>query len=130
MGNRATVSAKKSTTAVYLHWNGGRASIDGFCLACKRLGFRSPGTDESYGSAYFTAVCALFFGDGLSVGVGKKGSFGNEDNGHYEIGKDWEVLSGSIEECSKEKTEHIAAKIVAMWKAAQAAGVQFEKDKK
>lgn len=41
MGNRAVVAftqhPSKSTPVIYLHWNGGRASIEGFLAAAKEL---------------------------------------------------------------------------------------------
>jgi len=40
MGNRAVItqSTADSAPAIYLHWNGGRASIDGFLQAARVAG--------------------------------------------------------------------------------------------
>ncbi len=121
MGNRAVLAIKGNKVDIYLHWNGGRASVEGFCAACKELGFRPPSQDEHFSAGYLIAACGLFFGDGLSVGVGPSGAFAEEGNGKYVIGGDWEVLSGSIREVDPVKTEAIKNRIVRMWKAAQAA---------
>ena len=51
MGNRAvitTISAEpKDSTAIgcYIHWNGGRDSVEAFLTYCKLKGYRPPETD-------------------------------------------------------------------------------------
>jgi hypothetical protein len=91
MGNRAIITTKEKKTAIYLHWNGGRDSVEGFLTYCRLMGFRSPETDE-YGFARLVQVVANFFGaDGLSVGVGPfTGSAG--DNGIYIVGDNWKIV--------------------------------------
>lgn len=79
---------------VYLHWNGGRSSIEGFCEACRRLKFRGPASN-SYGVARFIQVVANFFGnDGLSIGVGMLGrcDCNNYDNGVYVVDDNWDII--------------------------------------
>lgn len=79
---------------VYLHWNGGRASIEGFCEACRRMKFRGPASD-SYGVARFIQVIANFFGnDGLSIGVDTlgKSDCDNYDNGVYVVDDNWDII--------------------------------------
>lgn len=79
---------------VYLHWNGGRASIEGFCEACRRLKFRGPASD-SYGVARFVQVVANFFGNGgLSVGVDtlERSDTDNYDNGVYVVDDNWNIV--------------------------------------
>lgn len=98
MGNRAIITTKENFEndgiGVYLHWNGGRDSVEGFLKYCELRGFRSP-DDDSYGWARFVQVVANFFGmDGLSIGIDKisnlpKGDFC--DNGVYII-KGWEIV--------------------------------------
>ena len=93
MGNRAVITTKAKEIGVYLHWNGGRDSVEGFLEYCKRAGFR--GLDEdSYGFARLVQVVANFFGaGGLSVGVApfKSLDCDNGDNGVY-IVKGWEIV--------------------------------------
>lgn len=79
---------------VYLHWNGGRSSIEGFCEACRRLKFRGPASD-SYGVARFVQVVANFFGNGgLSVGVDtlERSDTDNYDNGVYVVDDNWNIV--------------------------------------
>jgi len=42
MGNRAVITFATYTNApaIYLHWNGGRASVEGFLSAARQLGLR------------------------------------------------------------------------------------------
>lgn len=81
---------------VYLHWNGGKDSIVPFCRACKRIGFRCPTSDFSYGVARFVQLVANFFG-GLtdtSIGVDTLENLDcdNYDNGVFIVGEDWEIV--------------------------------------
>jgi hypothetical protein len=91
---RGFVEANPHRVGVYLHWNGGNASITAFCEACKRLKFRGPASDE-YGVARFVQVVANFFGNGgLSVGVGTLEHLDcdNYDNGVYVVNDTWEII--------------------------------------
>lgn len=79
---------------VYLHWNGGRDSIEAFLGACKELGYRD-GASDNYGIACFTQIVRNFFGsDGLSVGVDtlQHLNTNNYDNGVYVVGDNWEII--------------------------------------
>ena len=101
MGNRAVITSSKSSAVsgssdlgIYLHWNGGRDSVEAFLAYCKISGFRSPDVDPSYGWARLVQVIANFFGgDGLSVGIGKCSELDcdNWDNGVYII-EGWEIV--------------------------------------
>jgi hypothetical protein len=97
MGNRATITAapfNESNVAIYVHWNGGRASVEGFCKAAKELGY-GPLSSE-YGLARLTGLIASFFGidEGLSLGVGLVSDLisAGDDNGCYVIGDDWTIV--------------------------------------
>lgn len=98
MGNRAVITTApfdENDVGIYLHWNGGRASIEGFLAAAHELGWRSPGTDRGYAMARLTQLIANFFGaDGLSIGVGlcRGLDCDNGDNGVYLLGQDWEIV--------------------------------------
>lgn len=111
MGNRAVITASKAAdvatstdTGVYLHWNGGRDSVEAFLTYCLIQGFRSPSSD-SYGWAYLAGVVTNFFGDGLSVGVGPCCGMDcdNHDNGVYII-EGWEIVGRQYFE-GREQTE-------------------------
>jgi len=49
MGNRAVITFATHTNApaIYLHWNGGRASIEGFLSAARQLGLRHAPTAQA-----------------------------------------------------------------------------------
>lgn len=99
MGNRAVVCWQdergrldEKGVGVYLHWNGGRDSIECFLAYCEACGFRSPSEDD-YGVARFVQIVSNFFGaDGLSIGVGRLDQLDcdNGDNGLY-VCKGWEI---------------------------------------
>ena len=97
MGNRAVITTeenfKNNGVGVYLHWNGGRDSVEGFLKYCKMQNYRSPETD-CYGWARLCQVIGNFFGGSLSVGIDKIKELdcNNGDNGVYII-KNWEIIS-------------------------------------
>ena len=72
MGNRAVITTKENFDnngiGVYLHWNGGRDSVNAFLTYCKMKGFRAPEKDN-YGWARLVQVIANFFGGSLSIGI-------------------------------------------------------------
>ena len=74
MGNRAVITTQNDIDndgiGIYLHWNGGRDSIEPFLAFCKAKGYRSP-DDDCYGYAYLCTTIGNFFKDGLSLGVNK-----------------------------------------------------------
>lgn len=99
MGNRATITTapfNKKNACIYVHWNGGRESIEAFCAAAKELGYRSPGDDASYAMARLTGLICNFFGlDGdTSIGFGTVGDLieAGGDNGCFVLGGDWEIV--------------------------------------
>lgn len=92
MGNRAVITTKAKKLGVYLHWNGGRDSVEAFLQYCKIKGYRSPETD-SYGWARLSQVIGNFFGGTASIGLDTldKLDTNNYDNGTYII-EDWEIV--------------------------------------
>lgn len=93
MGNRATITTEKKDLALYLHWNGGRDSVEAFLEYCKLRGFRSPESDD-YGWARLAQVVCNFFGaDGLSCGIHEYSPDCEPqwDNGDYVI-RNWEIV--------------------------------------
>jgi hypothetical protein len=134
MGNRAVITFapyKKSNVGIYLHWNGGRASVEGFLQACHDLGYRTPGGDSSYAMARLIGAIGAFLGGSLSLGVGlcKDLDCDNGDNGLYVIGPDWviagreHIREGFREEEDPEKTRQIADQIKLKIAAAEAASI-------
>lgn len=89
MGNSAFIQAKGQNKGVYLHWNGGRDSVEAFLKYCDMRGFRSFNGSDGYGMARFCQVVGNFFGaDGLSIGIEDNGS---GDNGVY-IVDGWNIV--------------------------------------
>ena len=97
MGNRAVITTEHAWAndgiGIYLHWNGGRDSVEAFREYCKLKGYRSPNSDESYGMARLCQVISNFFGGSTSVGIGTLWQLDcdNYDNGVY-ILRDWEIV--------------------------------------
>ena len=95
MGNRAVVKGPQGATGVYLHWNGGLASVAGICKAAKDLGYRDPAADPTYGLARFAFLAGVLMCEaGLSLGVGHaEDELDNEpDNGIYTVGAGWKIV--------------------------------------
>ena len=100
MGNRAVIAFKSKhqekdqSPAIYLHWNGGRDSVEAFLLAGQRLGVR--GGDPSYCIARLTQIIGNYLGGTLSLGVGCYGNFGDQgDNGVYWI-NNWKIVEREL----------------------------------
>ena len=96
MGNRAVITTKENYEnngiGIYLHWNGGRDSVNAFLTYCKLQGYRTPEND-CYGWARLAQVIGNFFGGSLSLGVDTVNNLDcdNWDNGTYFI-KDWAIV--------------------------------------
>ena len=97
MGNRAVITTKYNYAhngiGIYLHWNGGRDSVEGFLTYCKMKGYRSPDTDI-YGWASLANVISNFFScQGMCIGLDKVKNLDcdNYDNGVYLI-EGWEIV--------------------------------------
>ena len=100
MGNRAVIAFKSEhfekdqSPAIYLHWNGGRDSVEAFLRAGERLGIR--GNDATYCMARLTQVIGNYLGGTLSLGVGCYGNFGDPgDNGVYWI-NNWKIVEREL----------------------------------
>lgn len=99
MGNRAVITTSTHTNpsasnelGLYLHWNGGRDSVEAFLTYCKLHGYRTPETDN-YGWVSLATVIGNFFSDGLSCGIDRCCNLDcdNGDNGVYVI-RNWEIV--------------------------------------
>ena len=94
MGNSAFVKPVGKNIAVYLHWNGGRDSVEAFLKYCELHDHR--GFDDSYGFARFCQVVGNFFGGTVSLGVETNiymdaRSADATDNGIFEV-KGWSIV--------------------------------------
>ena len=96
MGNRAVITTKynfeNNGVGVYLHWNGGRDSVEPFLAYCKLKGYRDPAKDN-YGWARLCQVIGNALGGTNSVGIDTIDHLDcdNWDNGVYII-DNWEIV--------------------------------------
>lgn len=92
MGNRAVITTRQKKIGVYLHWNGGRDSVEAFLKYCELQGYRCPESD-CYGWARFCQIVGNFFGGTDSLGIDDyyKLDRDNYDNGVYIIEK-WQIV--------------------------------------
>ena len=94
MGNRAVITTKDKKLGIYLHWNGGRDSVEGFLTFCKAKGFRNP-NEDCYGWICLATVIGNFMGDGISAGLDSLENLDcdNGDNGLYVIDNNWDIVA-------------------------------------
>lgn len=92
MGNRAVITTKQKDLGVYLHWNGGRDSVEPVLTYCRIKGYRNPNKDI-YGWARLCQVLGNCLGGGLSLGINTYGKLdvNNGDNGVYIIDENWNI---------------------------------------
>jgi hypothetical protein len=98
MGNRAVITIKEENTpkedwrSVYLHWNGGRDSVEPIIHVAKLYGIRC-NADPSYAITRLTQLIGNSLGGTLSLGVGTYSQLDtdNYDNGTYVI-SNWEIV--------------------------------------
>lgn len=97
MGNRCGILLKEvsdkitpDTPVIYLHWNGGLASVKAFIRAGKYFGVRC----GQYGSARLVQIIGNWFGGTLSLGIQSYGNIKNwnEDNGLYVV-ENWNIIN-------------------------------------
>lgn len=107
MGNRAVITTEynPNNIGIYVHWNGGRASVEGFLAYCKAKCYRDPNYDPTYAMARLCQVIANWFGGELSIGIGSLSELDcdNGDNGVYIIGKDWKIVGRKYVPISEQK---------------------------
>lgn len=92
MGNRAVITTPEKKMGVYLHWNGGRDSVEAFLTYCDMKGYCAPDKDN-YGWARLCQVIGNYFGGCDSLGIDTYDNLDtdNGDNGVYII-KDWHIV--------------------------------------
>ena len=97
MGNRAVITIKEKDVpqedwnSLYLHWNGGRDSVEPFLHVAKLYGIRC-NDDSSYAIARLSQLIGNTLGGTLSLGVGAYKCLDTQsDNGVYVV-EDWEIV--------------------------------------
>ena len=126
MGNRAviTFSTAGHAPAIYLHWNGGRASVQGFIDAARALGLRHAPTAAAQAEALDQLAELLarhYFRCNVGMTVYRQ-QYGasdrdNGDNGTYLLGRDLSIIERFYkprpDEINPAKTAAIAERITA-----------------
>ena len=112
MGNRAVITTEAEEIGVYLHWNGGRDSVEAFLAVCEQMGHRCP-EDDGYGWARLCQVIANYIGGTYSIGIDKIENLDcdNGDNGMYII-KDWKIIGRKHFDNRTEQKEYDLKKMI------------------
>ncbi len=103
MGNRAVITTPERKIGLYLHWNGGRDTIEPLLKYCELQGYRPPSSDE-YGWARMCQVMGNFFGGSTSLGIGPYTTdrrMDPGDNGIYII-EGWKIADHLVSEYDEE----------------------------
>lgn len=93
MGNRCVITTPQRKVGLYLHWNGGRDTVEPLLRYCELKGYRPPSSDE-YGWARLCQVMGNFFGGTTSIGIGAYTTderMDPGDNGIYVVAG-WEIV--------------------------------------
>ncbi len=91
MGNRAVITTEDRRIGVYLHWNGGRDSVEPLLAFCKAAEYTRPEYDGSGWADLCTVMCC-FFRRPNAVAVDTLDALDTHgDNGVYII-RDWEII--------------------------------------
>lgn len=112
MGNRAVITNKEKEIGIYLHWNGGKDSVEGFLTYCKMKNYR-----EDYGMARLAQTICNFFDDGLSCDIDRLENLDcdNWDNGMYIIDtKTWKIIGREYEHYCNESCYSLLDMLIAI----------------
>ena len=90
MGNRAVLEFQGTDVGIYLHWNGGRDTIEPLLEVAKEYNIRG----GDYGIARISQILGNFFGGTFCVGVDKLDRLDcdNGDNGTYVIDNNLNIV--------------------------------------
>jgi hypothetical protein len=121
MGNRAviTFSTANNAPAIYLHWNGGRASVEGFLTAARQLGLRHAPTAQAQTETLdqlAEMLARFYFRCNVGMTVYRLHYAGsdrdNGDNGTYLIGRDLTIIDRLFKPRGEELNQAKTAAIV------------------
>jgi hypothetical protein len=125
MGNRAviTFSQHKTAPCIYLHWNGGRASVEAFIKSAKHLGLhvcKNEYEEHKVMDLLAEMIATHFFETKVGMTVYReqygRSDTSNSDNGVYVLDSKLNIckriMNGSQEEIDHKKTEAIFENIV------------------
>lgn len=108
------ITTEDKKLGVYLHWNGGKDSVEAFLLYCKLKGYRCPEND-CYGWARLCQVIGNFFGGELSLGIDTYDRLDcdNGDNGVYII-RNWEIVGREFAPTYEQSTYNLRESLEAI----------------
>lgn len=125
MGNRAviTFSQHKTAPCIYLHWNGGRASVEAFIKAAKHLGLhvcKNEYEEHKVMDLLAEMIATHFFETKVGMTVYReqysRADTSNSDNGVYVLDSKLNIhkriKNGCMEEINTSKTLEIFENIV------------------
>jgi len=114
MGNRAVITTRHKKLGIYLHWNGGRDSVEAFLKYCELKEYRCPSKDH-YGWARLCQVIGNFFGGSCSIGINTYSNLDidNGDNGVYII-EDWKIVGREFEPTWEQHNHDLATMLLAI----------------
>ena len=106
MGNRAVLSFGTATQApaIYLHWNGGRASVEGILEACRETKCTA-GLRGAKLADRVAAVAVGFIGSSVYRGRADQCDCDNGDNGVYIIGPDLAIVGRLYSDPAREELD-------------------------
>ena len=118
MGNRAVVSFSTNPTApsLYLHWNGGRASIEGFLAGCLDAGYQATGDQKQDMDQIERCLRPFFARNGECMSIYRqpvgRADTDNGDNGWDFLDRARLAITGRLhkreaEEINGDKTDNI-----------------------
>ena len=96
MGNRAIITGKESHIGVYVHWNGGRDSVEAMLETAyyrSRTGLGADAYDQ--GLTTLINIASNFLGDSVTiVTIDPENLFKTDpgDNGVYVVDENWEII--------------------------------------
>ena len=128
MGNRAIITTAENYSnngaGIYLHWNGGRDSVEAFLTYAKLQG---AGGDPDYTIARLTQYIGNWFGGTSSLGIVPARCGAGDDNGVYIINNNLDIIDRKeIPEGFREQNEYDLNEMVQDINDAQPAGVRIK----
>ena len=92
MGNRAVITTdyRPNSLGLYLHWNGGRDSIEAFLTYCKLHNWNGSGTAALVKLIH--VITNALGPDSVELDMNKRLDCDNGDSGVYVIDDDWNIV--------------------------------------
>lgn len=94
MGDRAIITSTntdKERAGLYLHWDGRPAFVLALLEAGRKLGIRSPTSDDTYCFGRLAQIYGNCNPGDTGMGAGPITHMDDGDNGIYEVGNDWKI---------------------------------------